>query len=144
VLAASFGVSLCSGLFALRCLHRILRLIRRSAQSRIVEDDQGLSSSHAVSRAAPEPAGLRPSPARRQRASWTNPGRLDDAALRASADQAQDAVTAAQSEQAAAQTDAKLAASTLERYKQLQAEKSVSPQEMDEVARRAEASFRKT
>jgi RND family efflux transporter MFP subunit len=65
---------------------------------------------------------------------------LDDAALRASADQAQDAVKAAQSEQAAAQTDAKLAASTLERYKQLQAEKSVSPQEMDEVARRAEAS----
>jgi len=64
---------------------------------------------------------------------------LDDAAPRASADQAQDAVKAAQNEQAAAQTDAKLAASTLERYKQLQAEKSVSPQEMDEVSRRAEA-----
>ena len=32
-----------------------------------------------------------------------------------------------------------LAASTLDRYKQLQAEKSVSPQEMDEVTRRAEA-----
>ncbi len=64
---------------------------------------------------------------------------LDDAALRASTDQAQAAVKAAQSEQAAAQTDAKLAASTLERYKQLQAEKSVSPQEMDEVSRRAEA-----
>jgi RND family efflux transporter MFP subunit len=64
---------------------------------------------------------------------------LDDAALRASTDQAQDAVKAAQNEQAAAQTDAKLAASTLERYKQLQAEKSVSPQEMDEVSRRAEA-----
>ena len=41
---------------------------------------------------------------------------LDDAALRASADQAQAAVRAAQGEQAAAQTDAKLAASTLERY----------------------------
>lgn len=64
---------------------------------------------------------------------------LDDAAQRASSDQAQAAAKAAQSEQAAAQTDAKLAASTLERYKQLQAEKSVSPQEMDEVSRRAEA-----
>jgi RND family efflux transporter MFP subunit len=64
---------------------------------------------------------------------------LDDAALRASADQAQAAVRAAQGQQAAAQTDANLAASTLERYRQLQAEKSVSPQEMDEVARRAEA-----
>lgn len=64
---------------------------------------------------------------------------LDDAGLRASTDQAQAAAKAAQSEQAAAQTDAKLAASTLERYKQLQAEKSVSPQEMDEVSRRAEA-----
>lgn len=65
---------------------------------------------------------------------------LDGAALQASADQAQEAFKAAQSEQAAAQTDAQLAASTLERYRQLQAEKSVSPQEMDEVARRAEAS----
>jgi RND family efflux transporter MFP subunit len=65
---------------------------------------------------------------------------LDDAALRASADQAQEALKAAQSEQAAAQTDSKLAASTLERYRQLEAEKSVSPQEMDEVSRRAEAS----
>jgi RND family efflux transporter MFP subunit len=64
---------------------------------------------------------------------------LDDAALRASADQAQAAAKAAQSEQTAAQTDAKLAASTLERYRQLQTEKSVSPQEMDEVSRRAEA-----
>ena len=43
-------------------------------------------------------------------------------------------------EQAAAQTDADLAASTLARYRQLQAQKSVSPQEMDEVSRRAEAS----
>jgi RND family efflux transporter MFP subunit len=65
---------------------------------------------------------------------------LDDAALRASTDQAQAAVKAAQGEQAAAQTDANLAASTLDRYRQLQAEKSVSPQEMDEVSRRAEAS----
>jgi len=65
---------------------------------------------------------------------------LDDAALRASAEQAQAGVKAAQDEQAAAQTDAKLAASTLDRYRQLQAEKSISPQEMDEVAQRAEAS----
>jgi RND family efflux transporter MFP subunit len=64
---------------------------------------------------------------------------LDDAALRASAEQAQAGVKAAQDEQAAAQTDAKLAASTLDRYRQLQAEKSVSPQEMDEVAQRAAA-----
>ncbi|MGO9317881.1 MAG: efflux RND transporter periplasmic adaptor subunit [Terracidiphilus sp.] len=64
---------------------------------------------------------------------------LDDAALRASADQSQAAVRAAQGQQATAQTDANLAASTLERYRQLQAEKSVSPQEMDEIARRAEA-----
>jgi RND family efflux transporter MFP subunit len=64
---------------------------------------------------------------------------LDDAALRASADQSQAAVRAAQGQQVVAQTDANLAASTLERYRQLQAEKSVSPQEMDEVARRAEA-----
>src|ERR1035437_5376521 len=62
---------------------------------------------------------------------------LDDAALRASVDQAQAGVKAAQQQQAAAQTDAKLAASTLDRYRQLQAEKSVSPQEMDEVAERA-------
>lgn len=64
---------------------------------------------------------------------------LDDAAMRASADQAEAAVKAAVSQQAAAQTTADLAASTLARYKQLQAQKSVSPQEMDEVTRRAEA-----
>jgi RND family efflux transporter MFP subunit len=65
---------------------------------------------------------------------------LDGATLRASVDQIQASVKAAQSAEAAAQSDAKLAASTLERYRQLQVEKSVSPQEMDEVARRAEAS----
>jgi len=64
---------------------------------------------------------------------------LDDAALRASVEQAQAGVKAAQSAQAAAQTNATLAASTLSRYKQLESEKSVSPQEMDEVTRRAEA-----
>jgi RND family efflux transporter MFP subunit len=64
---------------------------------------------------------------------------LDDAALRAQVDQAQAGVKAAQNAQAAAQTNAALAASTLNRYKQLESQKSVSPQEMDEVSRRAEA-----
>ena len=63
---------------------------------------------------------------------------LEDAALRAAADQAQAMVKAAENQQAAAQSNADLAASTLGRYKQLQAQKSVSPQELDEVARRAE------
>jgi len=64
---------------------------------------------------------------------------LDDAAMRSSVEQAQAGVKAAQSAQAAAQTNASLAASTLDRYKQLDAQKSVSPQELDEVSRRAEA-----
>jgi len=64
---------------------------------------------------------------------------IDGAAQRASVDQAQAGVKAAQSEQVAAQTNAKLAASTLERYRQLEAQKSVSPQEMDEVTQRAAA-----
>ena len=65
---------------------------------------------------------------------------LDDATLRASAEQADAAVAAAESQQVAAKTNADLAASTLARYKQLQEQKSVSAQEMDEVSRRAEAS----
>lgn len=64
---------------------------------------------------------------------------LDDAALRSQAEQARAGLQAAQSAQAAAQTNAALTASTLSRYKQLEAQKSVSPQEMDEVSRRAEA-----
>ena len=64
---------------------------------------------------------------------------LDDATLRAQVEQAQAGVRAAQNAQSAAQSNAALAASTLERYRQLQAQKSVSPQEMDEVSRRAEA-----
>lgn len=63
---------------------------------------------------------------------------LDGAALQASAAQAQAAVVAAQNQQAAADSNAGLAASTLARYQKLQAEKSVSPQEMDEVTRRAQ------
>ena len=64
---------------------------------------------------------------------------LEDAATRSSADQAQAGVKAAQGQLAAAEVDAKLAASTLERYKQLAVQKSVSAQEMDEVTRRSEA-----
>ena len=65
---------------------------------------------------------------------------LDDSTLRASAEQADAAVRAAENQEAAAQTNSDLAASTLVRYKQLRAQKSVTPQEMDEVTRRAEAS----
>lgn len=65
---------------------------------------------------------------------------LDDVMLKASVDQAQAAAKSAESQQAAAQTNADLAASTLARYQQLQLQKSVSPQELDEVSRRAEAS----
>jgi RND family efflux transporter MFP subunit len=64
---------------------------------------------------------------------------LDDAALRSALEQAQAGLKAAQNAQAAAQTNASLATSTLNRYKQLESEKSVSPQEMDEVSQRAEA-----
>ncbi len=64
---------------------------------------------------------------------------LDSAALQASSAQAQASEVAAQSQQAAAQSNASLAESTLRRYRQLQAEKSVSPQEMDEVTQRAQA-----
>lgn len=64
---------------------------------------------------------------------------LDDAAQRASLDETLAALSAAQQQQAAAETDAKLAASTLKRYQQLEAEKSVSPHEMDEVTQRAAA-----
>jgi RND family efflux transporter MFP subunit len=64
---------------------------------------------------------------------------LDDSALRAQVEQAQAGVEAAQSAQVAAQTNAALALSTLDRYKQLESQKSVSAQEMDEVSRRSEA-----
>ena len=63
---------------------------------------------------------------------------LEDSAVRASLNQAEAAVRSDQSQQAAAQADANLAASTLERYRQLEIQKSVSPQEMDEVTRRAQ------
>lgn len=65
--------------------------------------------------------------------------RLDDATLKASADQAAAAVIAVQHQQAAAQSNADLAASTLARYQQLQVQRSVSPQEIDQVTRQAQA-----
>ncbi len=63
---------------------------------------------------------------------------LDGAALDAQAAGAKAAVAAAESAEAAARSNASLASSTLTRFRQLEAEKSVSAQEMDEVARRAE------
>jgi RND family efflux transporter MFP subunit len=64
---------------------------------------------------------------------------LDDATSKSAAEQADAAVRAAENQEIAAQTNSGLAASTLARYEQLQAQKSVSSQEMDEVTRRAEA-----
>jgi RND family efflux transporter MFP subunit len=65
---------------------------------------------------------------------------LGDAALRAQVEQAQAGVKAALNmASCGADKRRSLAASTLGRYKQLESEKSVSPQEMDEVSRRAEA-----
>ena len=64
---------------------------------------------------------------------------MDDATLKSASEQAAAGVTAADNQQIVAQKNADLAASTLARYQQLQSQKSVSPQEMDEVTRRAEA-----
>lgn len=63
---------------------------------------------------------------------------LDDASYQAGVAQAQAGVLAAEKQAQAAQSDAALAESTLARYRQLQLQRSVSPQEMDEVSRRAE------
>lgn len=64
---------------------------------------------------------------------------LDDATLKSADQQAESAVSAAEKQEAAARSNAELAASTLARYRQLQSQSSVSPQEMDEVTRKAEA-----
>lgn len=64
---------------------------------------------------------------------------LDDSRYRDGLHQAQAGVVAAQHQLEAAQSDARLATSTLERYRQLEREKSVSPQEMDEMRARASA-----
>jgi len=64
--------------------------------------------------------------------------RLDSTQARAGAEQAQSSVSAAQHQLEAAKAQASLAASTLARYQMLRDQKSVSPQEFDEVSRRSE------
>jgi RND family efflux transporter MFP subunit len=64
---------------------------------------------------------------------------LDNAAMQSALDQATAGEAAAQKQQMAAQTQASLAAQTLARYQMLQAQKSVSPQEFDEVEKHSEA-----
>lgn len=61
---------------------------------------------------------------------------LDDAQSRSAVDQATAAVTAAEKELSAADSDRALAAATLKRYQQLYEKKSVSPQEFDEIKAR--------
>ena len=61
---------------------------------------------------------------------------LDDAQSRSGVDQATAAVTAAEKEVSAADSDLALAGATLKRYQQLYEKKSVSPQEFDEIKAR--------
>jgi RND family efflux transporter MFP subunit len=61
---------------------------------------------------------------------------LDDAQPRAAMDQATAALTAAEKEISATDSDLALAAATLKRYQQLYEKKSVSPQEFDEIKAR--------
>lgn len=65
--------------------------------------------------------------------------RLDDTAARSEVARAQAAIAASQHQVEVAQTQSALAASTLARYRILRDKKSVSPQEFDEVERRAQA-----
>ncbi len=64
---------------------------------------------------------------------------IDDAQPRAALERAQAAVSAADHEAAAAESDYGLAQSTLKRYQELYSEKSVSPQEFDEIKARAQS-----
>lgn len=64
---------------------------------------------------------------------------LDDAAMQSALGQAVAAQAAAHQQQMAAESDASLAAQTLARYQMLKEQKSVSPQEFDEVQKRSEA-----
>lgn len=64
---------------------------------------------------------------------------LDDAAMQSAVEQAMAGEAAAQKQQMAAATQASLAAQTLARYQMLRDQKSVSPQEFDEVEKRSEA-----
>ena len=65
--------------------------------------------------------------------------RLDDEAARAEVTRAQASFAASQHQVEVAKTQSALAASTLSRYQILRDRKSVSPQEFDEVDRRAQA-----
>lgn len=65
--------------------------------------------------------------------------RLDDAQARASVSRQDASVDGSRHQMEAAQTESELAASTLTRYQTLRDRKSVSPQEFDEVSRRAQA-----
>jgi RND family efflux transporter MFP subunit len=62
---------------------------------------------------------------------------IDAAQMTAQVERANAGVAAMEQQVSAAESDAALAASTLKRYEMLQAQKSVSPQEFDEVAARA-------
>jgi len=64
---------------------------------------------------------------------------IDDAPLRAAADQATAAEVAAQKNASAAESELALAQTTLKRYEQLYEKKSVSPQEFDEIKTRAQS-----
>ncbi len=64
---------------------------------------------------------------------------LDDAAMRSELNRASAAQSAVEKQQMAAQSNASMAAETLVRYQMLKDQKSVSPQEFDEVQKRSEA-----
>ena len=66
---------------------------------------------------------------------------IDDAQPRSALDRATAAVTAAQQQLAAADSDLALAESTLKRYRTLYDRKSVSPQEFDEVKARQQSAL---
>ncbi|MGC1872641.1 MAG: efflux RND transporter periplasmic adaptor subunit [Acidobacteriaceae bacterium] len=66
---------------------------------------------------------------------------LDDSAMRSELNRAKAAQMAVEKQQMAAQAGATLASATLERYQELKSEKSVSPQEFDEVQQRSEAAL---
>lgn len=64
---------------------------------------------------------------------------LDAAAMQSALERAVAAQSAAEKQQAVAQANAALAAGTLARYKMLKEQRTVSPQEFDEVERRSQA-----
>ena len=64
---------------------------------------------------------------------------LDDAAMRVVLDQAIAAQMAVDKQQAASEVNAQLAAGTLARYQMLKQQRSVSPQEFDEVEKRSQS-----